>query len=71
MNDDQAIEKRKGLRGSSPPHIPPEEPRDDRPHTETRKARDEQRWTIWQAAYRLRRLDAFLGIMRRALKGRT
>jgi len=70
MNDDEAGVQRRNPRGSSPPDVPSELAREERRQPETRKMRDENRWTIWQAAYRLRRSGTLSRIIGSLLKGK-
>jgi hypothetical protein len=69
MESDNAMEQRRNPRGSSPPDVPLEGPADGRRGPLMGEAREEGRWTIWKAAYLLRRRNTFLRILGGAVKG--
>jgi hypothetical protein len=71
INTENTTEQRKNARGSSPPDVTSEQTPENQRGPAMGKAREERRWTIWKAAYKLRRMNTYLRILGSAIKGRS
>ena len=69
MNDDNATEQRKNPRGSSPPDVRNGYTPENLRGPVMGDGREERRWTVWKAAYKLRRSNTLLRILGPPVKG--